>query len=265
MVDEKYYAGLDVGTSYVKAVLVDGDDEIWGTAVSRSGANLASSIGAVFEEVLGPADISEGSVEHVTATGFGRRNASFADSVKTEIICHAKGAYHHFPHAMTLIDIGGQDTKIIKVDEGGKLKNFRMNRKCAAGTGSFLEEIALRLDIPPENMNGLGESSDVEEALGSFCTVFAATEILTKIREGEKIEDMVKSAFESVVRRIIEMDPLEGNVVMSGGVVTYNPVIVRILERHVGNDIFIPPSPQFVGALGAALFAGGTVGRTVGA
>ena len=130
-----------------------------------------------------------------------------------------------------------------------------MNRKCAAGTGSFLEEIAYKLNIPMNEMNTLAEKSDKETALSSFCTVFASTEILTRIKEGEKMEDMVKSAFESVARRVIEMDTLEGTIVMTGGVVAYNDVILKILAKSIGNKILAPPDPQLSGAVGAALFA----------
>jgi len=179
----------------------------------------------------------------------------FADSIKTEISCHARGAYYNFSKAITLIDIGGQDTKIIKISNDGKLLNFRMNRKCAAGTGSFLEEIALRMNIPVMEMNDLAVGSDNTSALGSFCTVFASSEILTRIRNGERIEDMARSAFESVARRVIEMDVFHGTIVMSGGVVKYNNVIVDILERHLGKTISVTPHPQLTGAFGAALYA----------
>ncbi len=118
---------------------------------------------------------------------------SFADSVITEISAHAKGAYHYFPKKITIIDIGGQDTKIIKIDSKGKILGFKMNRKCAAGTGSFLEEIAYKLNIQLNEMNKLASKSDKETSLSSFCTVFASTEILTRIKEGEKVEDMVRS------------------------------------------------------------------------
>jgi predicted CoA-substrate-specific enzyme activase len=130
-----------------------------------------------------------------------------------------------------------------------------MNRKCAAGTGSFLEEIAFKLNIPMDEMNVLAGKSSKDTALSSYCTVFASTEILTRIKEGEKKEDMVKSAFESVARRVIEMDTLDGTVVMTGGVVAYNDIILKILSKQVGQKILTPPNPQLTGALGAALFA----------
>ncbi|MBA7494275.1 2-hydroxyisocaproyl-CoA dehydratase activator [subsurface metagenome] len=255
MVKDRYFAGIDVGTSYIKAVIIDDKNNIVGSFTERSGAELQKSITTAFEGAIDDADISQNAIKHITATGFGRRNVSFVDSVKTEISCHAKGAYHFFPKKITIIDIGGQDTKIIKINVQGKTLGFKMNRKCAAGTGTFLEEIAHRLNIPLSEINALAAKSVKDTALSSFCTVFASTEILTRIRDGEKIEDMVKSAFESVAKRVIEMYTLEGTIVMTGGVVTYNDIILKILSKYVGNDILTPPDPQLTGAIGAALFA----------
>jgi len=250
-----YFTGIDVGTSYIKAVIIDPESDIVGSSVERSGPDLQSSIHAAFQGVVASSDISKDDIVHVTATGFGRKKVAFADSVKTEISCHAKGAYSHFHREITLVDIGGQDTKIIKMGATGKIINFKMNRKCAAGTGAFIEEIAGKLDVRREDMNGLAAASRKDVALGSYCTVFASTEILTRIRDGEMVEDMVKSAFGSVAKRIIEMDTLDGTIVMSGGVITYNDFIVEILSKYVGKDILIPPHPQLIGAFGAALYA----------
>ncbi|MCK4365263.1 MAG: ATPase [Thermoplasmatales archaeon] len=252
---KNYYAGIDVGTSYIKAVIIDEKNAITGFSTERTSADLKKSITKAFEEAISSADISRNEIKHITATGFGRNNVSFADNVKTEISSHAKGAYHHFPKKITIIDIGGQDTKIIKVDNDGKTLGFKMNRKCAAGTGSFLEEIAYKLDIPPSKMNKAASKSSKETALSSYCTVFASTEILTRIKEGEKTEDMIKSAFESIVKRVIEMDTLEGTIVITGGVAAHNDIILKILTKYVKNKIFMPPNPQLSGAFGAALFA----------
>ena len=252
---KNYYAGIDVGTSYIKAVIIDEKNKIIGSFIERSSSDLKKSITRAFEGAIATADITKNAIKHTTSTGFGRNNVPFADGVKTEISAHAKGAYHYFPKKITIIDIGGQDTKIIKTDETGKTIGFKMNRKCAAGTGSFLEEIAYKLSIPMNEMNKLAAKSSKDTPLGSFCTVFASTEILTRIKEGENIEDMVKSAFESVVRRVIEMDTLDGILVMTGGVVEYNDMILKILSKHVEKKLSTPPDPQLSGAFGAALFA----------
>ncbi len=255
MKSEEYFAGIDVGTSYVKTAIIDDKNDIIGSFIERTGADIKSSINVAFEGAIAEAGIPRSMIRNVTATGFGKSQAPVADTVKTEISCHAKGAFHHFPGKITIIDIGGQDTKIIKVDEHGKRLGFKMNRKCAAGTGAFLEEIAARLNLSMDEMNTLAVKSDKEAALGSFCTVFAITEVITRVKAGEKVENMVRGAFESVARRVIEMDVLDGQVVMTGGVVAHNDIIADILGALIENKISIPPQPQLTGAFGAALFA----------
>ena len=201
------------------------------------------------------AGLAESQIQGSLATGYGRDNVAWACGKMTEIACHGKGAFDFYRRAMTVIDIGAQDSKVIHLDEHGFRTSFRMNRKCAAGTGAFLEEIAYRLDLPLSDLNGLAERSTRESSLGSFCTVFAATEILEKIRAGEKIEDIVKGAFRSVVKRVLEMDTIDGMLVMTGGVAAYNPALVRLVEESFGAAVCVPPDPQFTGAFGAALFA----------
>ena len=255
MSKKSYFAGIDVGTSYIKTVIINDKNEIVGSLAERTGSDLQKSINSTFEKTVANANNATSSIKHITSTGFGRKNVSFADNAKTEISSHAKGAYHYFPKEITIIDIGGQDTKIIKIDDEGRTIGFKMNRKCAAGTGSFLEEISYKLNIPMNKMNTIAAKSTNETALSSICTVFASTEILTRIKNGEKVEDMVKSAFESIAKRVIEMDTIKGTVVLTGGVVAYNDFILKILEKHIGNKILTPPDPQLSGALGAALFS----------
>ncbi len=256
----EYFVGIDVGASTTKAIILDENVEIRGHSVIHSGADF----GAAAKHVLrrSSAALRKGISDHarVISTGYGRRNVPFADSSRTEISCHAKGSFHFFRKAHTLIDIGGQDSKIIKIDKDGKRTGFKMNRKCAAGTGAFLEEIANRLKIKIEKLNGLAEKAKKDVPIGSYCTVFTATEILTKIRQNVRVEDIVKGIFDSVIKRALEMDPLEGDIVMSGGVVAHNPFFVKMCEQRLGKDIFVPPFPQLIGALGAALFAFETKG-----
>jgi (R)-2-hydroxyacyl-CoA dehydratese activating ATPase len=130
-----------------------------------------------------------------------------------------------------------------------------MNRKCAAGTGAFLEEMSSRLDLPLEQMNALAESAENMVELGSFCTVFSATEVLEKIRQGKKVADIVKGLFLSVIKRVLEMDSLAGRVVMTGGVVAHNPYLVEMVKEMTGEEVLVPEHPQLTGAVGAALFA----------
>ena len=250
------FSGVDVGSSTTKVVLLDGDKDLLGWAVRKSGTDLANMAELCLREALAKAGIEERPhYLRTIATGYGRKNVRYRDGDKTEISCHAKGCYHYFPQAMTVIDIGGQDNKVIQLDEEGRGINFKMNRKCAAGTGAFLEEMALRLDIPLTEMNRLAvQSTDLVE-LGSFCTVFSATEVLEKIRQGKMVSDIVKGLFLSVLKRVMEMDLLGERVVMTGGVVAYNPYLVTMMESLIHRPVLVPEHPQLTGALGAALFA----------
>jgi predicted CoA-substrate-specific enzyme activase len=256
----KYFVGIDVGASTTKAVILDERSNVLGHSVLFSGADFERAAEQAFEESQERADKKVENNCLTVATGYGRRNVSFAQESKTEISCHAKGSFFHYSKAHTLIDIGGQDSKIIRVDHTGRRTGFKMNRKCAAGTGAFLEEIANRLRIEIEKLNGLAEQSEKDIPIGSYCTVFTATEILTKIREGVEVKDIIKGIFGSVVKRAIEMDPLEGDIVMTGGVVAHNPFLVKMFEDTLGKKIFVPPLPQITGAFGAALFALGDKG-----
>ena len=255
MPEDLYFVGIDVGTSYVKSVILNKSKEIISSFIKRTGATVEQSSKIAFENTILNSSLSRSAIKHIISTGFGKNKISFTNTTKTEISCHAKGAYHYFPKKITIIDIGGQDTKVIKLNDEGKIIRFKMNRKCAAGTGVFIEEIANRLDIPLNEMNNIASKSTMNVPLGSFCTVFAKTEILTRIKEGEKVEDLVKSAFESVIRRIIEMIELEGTIVLTGGVIAHNSIIGEILKREIRADILIPPNPQLIGAIGAALYA----------
>jgi predicted CoA-substrate-specific enzyme activase len=250
-----YFVGIDIGASTTKAVVIDERKEILGHSVISSGADFKAAAEKVFKKSQEGIRRKASNKLFVLATGYGRRNVPFADQTKTEISCHAKGSFFYFPHAHTLIDIGGQDSKIIKVNDSGKRTGFKMNRKCAAGTGAFLEEIANRLRIKIEKLNELAEKAEKNIQIGSYCTVFTATEILTKIREGIEVKELVKGIFGSIVKRALEMDPLEGNIVITGGVVAHNPFLINMFEEKLDKKIFVPPLPQLAGAIGAALYS----------
>lgn len=249
------YAGADVGASRTKVALLDYNKKLLGFSVRKSGTDFTATADSCLEEALDMAGISKEAVTRTVSTGYGRRNVSFSNEAKTEIGCHAKGAFHYFQRAMTIIDIGGQDNKVIKLDGEGRRTNFKMNRKCAAGTGAFLEEMSSRLDIPIEEMDGLARKSTEMVELGSFCTVFSATEVLEKIRQGKKVPDIIKGLFFSVIKRVLEMDLITNSVAMTGGVVEHNPYLVEMVKEITGSEILIPDHPQLAGAVGAALFA----------
>ena len=249
------YAGVDIGASRTKVALLNRDRQLLGHSVLKSGTDFAKTADNGLADSLKMAGAGMKNVAGCVSTGYGRKNVSFSSETKTEIGCHAKGCYHYFPVAMTIIDIGGQDNKIIKVDEKGRRLNFKMNRKCAAGTGAFLEEMAMRLEISLEEMDALARQSEEMVELGSYCTVFSGTEVLEKIRQGKKVPDIVKGLFYSVIKRVLEMDSLTDKVAMTGGVVAHNPYLVQMVEEKTGKTILVPEYPQLTGAVGAALFA----------
>jgi len=249
------YVGVDVGASRTKVAVLDSNKVLIGHSIRKSGTDFNQTADICLSSALDMAGISQDDIARTISTGYGRKNVSFSDGTKTEIGCHARGAYHYFPMAMTVLDIGGQDNKIIKLDDKGRRLNFKMNRKCAAGTGAFLEEMSSRLDIPIEDMDSLARKSREIVELGSFCTVFSATEVLEKIRHGKKVPDIVKGLFLSVIKRVLEMDIMSDKVVMTGGVVAHNPFLVQMVRDISGKDVRTPEFPQLTGAVGAALFA----------
>ncbi len=250
-----YFAGVDIGASAAKVAIIDAQGQLAGRATRPSGVDYALSATECLDAALAQAGLERETLRAVFSTGYGRDNVPWADGKMTEIACHGQAAFFHFPRRITVIDIGAQDSKVIHLDSSGRRVGFKMNRKCAAGTGAFLEEIAYRLNLPLDRLNSLAEQAQREVALGSFCTVFAATEILEKIRAGEAVEDIVKGAFRSVVKRILEMDAAQGELVMTGGVVAHNPVVAGLVEEEFGRHPLLPPHPQHIGAWGAALMA----------
>ena len=249
------FAGVDIGASRTKVAILDPQKNLIGRSEKKSGTDFSDTAVSCLESALKMANSSRTDIVKTVSTGYGRNNVTFSDQTKTEIGCHAKGCYFHFPKAITVIDIGGQDNKVIKLDEKGNRISFKMNRKCAAGTGAFLEEMSMRLDIPLEDMDGLARQATEQVELGSYCTVFSATEVLEKIRQGKKVPDIVKGLYLSVIKRLLEMDALGDTVVMSGGVVAYNPYLVKMVEERIGREVLVPDYPQYSGAFGAALFA----------
>ncbi|MCB2185661.1 MAG: ATPase [Deltaproteobacteria bacterium] len=250
-----YFGGVDIGASAAKVALVNQAGKLLGHSVRRSGVDFAASARKGLAEALTRAGLAREEVRAVFACGYGRGNVEFADATPTEIACHAAGAYFHFPRAITVVDIGGQDNKVIRLDERGNRVSFQMNRKCAAGTGAFLEEMALRLDLELTSFDRLAREAAEEVSLGSFCTVFTATEVLAKIRHGVPVGNLVRGLFGSVLKRIREMDPLAGEVVMTGGVVEHSPYLAEMLAAQLGRPVLTPPHPQLTGAWGAALLA----------
>ena len=255
MTRKPIYVGADVGSSRTKVAVLDSGKNLIGYAIKKSGIDFTATAQDCLEISLSMAAADRNDIAGAISTGYGRKNVTYAGETKTEIGCHASGCYFYFPQEITVIDIGGQDNKIIKLDKAGRRTSFKMNRKCAAGTGAFLEEMSARLDIPLEEMDGLASRSENMVKLGSFCTVFSATEVLENIRHGKKIDAIVKGVFFSVIRRVLEMDSMTENVVMTGGVVAHNPYLVKMAAELIGRKPLVPEHPQLTGAIGAALYA----------
>jgi predicted CoA-substrate-specific enzyme activase len=252
---DKVFAGVDVGASATKVALINAARQLLASDVRKTGVSFQECARQSMDAALAAGGLRLADLAGIYATGYGRHNVDFAQATRTEIACHSRAAYHFFPRPITVVDVGGQDNKIIHVDAEGRRKNFKMNRKCAAGTGAFLEEVAQRIDVPLDQMDSLARQAEHVVHMGSFCTVFTKTEILAHLRAGEKVPEIVAGLIESVVKRIIEMDPLSGEVVISGGVVAHNPVLAEMLARHLGHPVQVLPHAQLAGAFGAALFA----------
>lgn len=249
------FAGIDSGSWTTKAVIIDEDARVAGTAVTRSGADLAAAADRAYAAALAAAGIGEAAVTAVWATGFGRGAVAFAHGSRTELDCHGRGVAHYVRGPVVVVDIGGQDAKVIRLDASGHRLSHRMNRKCAAGTGSFLDEIALRLGVETGDLDTLAATSAEALELSSFCTVFAGTELLTLIRTGKRPADLAMAAYRSLVKRVQAMDVLQGTLVATGGVVAYHPRLVALLREAMGCEVIVPPHPQEMGAFGAALAA----------
>lgn len=249
----KYYAGIDSGSTSTELVILDENKNIIRTVMVRTGANA----GAGAEKALAQSGIAKSDIRAVTATGYGRRNIAFADSSVTEITCHAKGAKHLFPQAEAIIDIGGQDSKVITLDADGNVSNFVMNDKCAAGTGRFLENMAKVLEIDMDTMANSGLKYKNDLTISSMCTVFAESEVVSLIAENHPIADIIHGLNKSVAQKtkaLARSAAKSDKIVMTGGVAN-NRGVVTELEKQLNTRLLIPEKPEFCGALGAALIA----------
>ncbi len=249
------FCGVDAGAATTKVVLIRPGGGFAGGALRRSGVDFSRSATLDLDEALEQAGALRTDIARTVATGYGRTNIEFADFTSTEIACHAAAVHASHPRPVIVVDIGGQDSKVIRLDAEGHRLSFKMNRKCAAGTGAFLEEVSLRLDTELTELDRLASLATDPVNLGSFCTVFTKTEILGLIRQGRRIEDIAYGVYDSVVKRLLEMDSLQGDIVMTGGVVAHNPIVAVLLARRLGHEVLVLERPQLAGALGAAIIA----------
>ena len=250
------FLGIDIGSSSSKAVIIDAQRRILGKAVVNTGAGTLGPEKAV-ADALKKAGICLADITASVVTGYGRITYDKADKQVTEISCHAKGTAHLIPNARTVIDVGGQDAKVIKLNENGRVENFVMNEKCAAGTGRFLEVMARILDCGIENLSALSNQATEEIIISNTCTVFAESEVISQMAAGAKRENVAKGAHHAVAKRVAGLGSrigIDSDVVMTGGV-ALNQGVVTALEKEIGKKITIANDPQIIGAIGAALYA----------
>jgi (R)-2-hydroxyacyl-CoA dehydratese activating ATPase len=250
------FLGIDIGSSSSKAVIIDEQRKILGQAVINTGAGTQGPDKAVVAALL-EAGIDHMQIKASVVTGYGRITYGKADKQITEISCHARGTAHLMPNARTVIDIGGQDAKVIRLNENGKVENFVMNEKCAAGTGRFLEVMARILDCGIEGLASLSEKATEEIIISNTCTVFAESEVISQLAAGAKRENVAKGAHKAVAKRVAGLGGRVGmapDVVMTGGV-ALNKGVVAALEKEIGEKIAVADNPQMIGAIGAALYA----------
>lgn len=247
--------GIDIGSTATKAVVFDG--VVRGRAVVPTGWEPREAALCALRESLALADIAEDRVGGIVGTGYGRISLDIFDRRVTEITCHARGAHHLHPATRTVIDIGGQDSKVIVLDGEGMVNDFLMNDKCAAGTGRFLQVMAGVLD---ETLDGLGSLAAGAEpvSLSSMCTVFAESEIIGMLARGVEKARIAAGILDTIARRVEGLAgrlALREVVTFTGGTAR-NPAICKVIAARLGVALHVPAEPQFVGALGAALIAG---------
>ncbi|HEY4532971.1 MAG TPA: acyl-CoA dehydratase activase [Fusobacterium sp.] len=253
----KYTMGIDVGSTASKCVIIKDGKEIVAKSVISVGTGTSGPARAIKQalEEIGLNSIAQ--LDGAVATGYGRNSLEEVPVQMSELSCHAKGAYFLFPKVRTIIDIGGQDSKALKVGDNGMLENFVMNDKCAAGTGRFLDVIAKVLEVDLKDLEKLDEQSKLDVTISSTCTVFAESEVISQLAKGTKIEDIVKGIHTAIASRVGSLAKRVGikdQVVMTGGV-ALNQGMVRALERNIGFKIYTSEYCQLNGAIGAALFA----------
>lgn len=253
----RYYAGIDSGSTSTDVVIMDQSGKIITSVILPTGAGAENSAARGLTQALAQAGLERSNLAGVTATGYGRGSINVGDSQVTEISCHARGAHYLFPEVRTVIDIGGQDSKVICLDAGGNVKNFVMNDKCAAGTGRFLDNMARTLEMTLDQMSKKGINYKEDITISSMCTVFAESEVVSLIAKNKSPDDIVHGLNKAVASKTGTLVARAGGTekyMMTGGV-SRNAGLVRALEKELGAKLFISPYAQLCGAIGAALFA----------
>lgn len=243
-----YRLGLDLGSSYTKGVVVDHQNKMVDRYCVKTGYSFDNAAKKVISRFAGDYELQT----PFYTCGYGREQLDIPFVSNSEIIALSKGVYEIYQRKCSIIDIGGQDTKYIKINDLGQVDKFKMNRKCAAGTGSFLEEIAFRLDISPQEFNEFAEKATDEVKINSFCTVFAISEIIGMIKNGTSLSNIIIGIYNSIVTRCIELSPVEDYLVITGGLPDTHPMIVKLFHKVFTNSDS-PEHSQFLAAYGCVL------------
>jgi predicted CoA-substrate-specific enzyme activase len=251
-----YFAGIDIGSTMSKAVIVGAGSVMRSYVVGPTGAEHRRRANKVMEDVMSRAGVTLEQVAYIISTGYGRVNVPFADKQVTELTCHARGVSSLFPDVKTAIDIGGQDAKVLKI-KNGKLTDFLTNDKCAAGTGRFLEVAAETLGLELNEMGRISLQTDTPVKINSLCTIFAQQEIIARLSEGEPLPDILAGVYIAVTTRVVKLArqlKVEPPIVFTGGVAK-NVGMVKAMETVLQTKVFVPEEPLITGALGAAILA----------
>lgn len=251
--------GLDVGATYTKGLVMDEDRNVLGRSLVKTGFNLAGAAEKGFAEALAAAGLEVDQIEYVASTGYGRYLAPMRDIQITELTCHARGASFLFPGTRTVLDAGGQTVKAIKIDERGKVRAFRLNDKCAAGTGAFLDKTARYMGFEPATIGELAIGSQAPVTISSVCAVFAESEVINHLTAGAKPEDIMYGAVQSLAGRAVQLMKrvgMEQEVTFAGGM-SRNAAFVKALAAELKATVNVPAGElgQFNGSLGACLLA----------
>ncbi|MBT8340961.1 MAG: 2-hydroxyglutaryl-CoA dehydratase [Desulfatitalea sp.] len=247
--------GIDIGSLSTKSAILGPDNEILAVDVRLTGGDNQKSAIRTFNASLELTQLTERDVDFVVTTGYGRENVPFSDKYVSEITCHAKGMHLVMPEVRTILDIGGQDSKAIHVDEEGSVVNFQMNDKCAAGSGRFLEVCARALGLSLDELGDVSKKAEKGATMSSMCTVFAESEVVSLVAVGTPVEEIVKGIHESIAKRaasLMKVVGIHGPIGMSGGVAK-NSGMIEALEDILDAKIGVSNYPQVNGALGAAL------------
>jgi len=250
--------GVDVGARSAEVVLLDPEDtDPFLYRIADTGHDPARTGRRLFDEALAEFHVGPGNVAHTIATGYGRAALPFATEAVTEITCHARGVRHYFPAVRTVVDIGGQDSKVIVLDERGAVADFAMNDRCAGGTGRFLEMVARILDLDLDQLADVAARSTQPATISSMCAVFGETEAIGLLARGVRREDVLAGVHHSIASRVASLASrlaVRSPAVFTGGVAK-NAAMVAAVAKALGHDFAVPPEPQITGALGAALIA----------